>query len=60
MASFSLQHELLKNPYPMESILLQPIENGPMEHYEKGKGDKKKAISIGLQSMKPIVFLEEI
>jgi hypothetical protein len=60
LTSFSLQHELLKRPYPMESILLQPVENGPMEHYEHGRGDKKKAMEIGLKSTKPIVFLEEL
>lgn len=57
--SFSLQHELLKRPYPMESILLQPVEDGPMKHYEEGRGDKKKAINIGLLSKRSIVFLEE-
>jgi hypothetical protein len=59
MASFSLQHVLHHQPYPMESIILHPIEDGPMAHYEDGRGDKKKAMEIGLRSKRPIVFLEE-
>jgi hypothetical protein len=59
MASFSLQHVLHQRPYPMESIILHPIEDGPMAHYEEGRGDKKKAMEIGLRSKRPIVFLEE-
>ena len=60
MSSFSLQHALLQHPYPMESIILHSVEDGPMKHYHEGRGDKKKAIDIGLRSTHPIVFLEEI
>jgi hypothetical protein len=56
--AFALQHSLLQEPYPMESIHLYPVETGPLRHEQEARGDPKKAESIALHSdSQPIVFL---
>lgn len=56
MMPLSLQHVLLKSPYPMESFILHSSEEGPLQHEKKGKGDKNKANEIGKHSTERIVF----
>lgn len=57
--TLALQHALLQHPYPMESIHLLPIEEGPIRHLYEARGDPKKAEAIALHSAstEPIVFL---
>lgn len=56
----SLQHVLLKSPYPMESIILHSSEDGPLRHEKDGKGDQKKADDLGKKSKERIIFFKEI
>ena len=56
--AFALQHSLLQEPYPMESVHLYPVETGPLRHEQEARGDPKKAERIALHSdSQPIVFL---
>ena len=57
--ALALQHSLLQNPYPMESVHMYPIETGPLRHEQEARGDPKKAERIALfpDSKEPIVFL---
>lgn len=55
----SLQHVLLKRPYPMESVILHSSEEGPLRHEIQGRGDQKKADEIGKQSAERIVFFKD-
>ena len=56
--AFALQHSLLQEPYPMESVHLYPVETGPLRHQQEARGDPKKAERIALHSdSQPIVFL---
>jgi hypothetical protein len=48
--TLSLQHALLIQPYPMESVQLHPIEEGPLRHLEEARGDTKKAEEEALAS----------
>ena len=55
----ALQHSLLQPPYPMESIHLRAVEDGPIRHLYEARGDPKKAEAIALHpdATEPIVFL---
>lgn len=57
--ALALQHSLLQHPYPMESVHLRSVENGPLRHLYEARGDPKKAEAFALHpaSAEPIVFL---
>ena len=53
--TFALQHALLINPYPMESVQLHSAEEGPLRHLEEARGDNEKAELLALRQR--IAFL---
>ena len=57
--TLTLQHALLKKPYPMESVHFHSVEAGPLRHEQEARGDPKKATSFALHpdSQEPMVFL---
>jgi hypothetical protein len=55
--ALALHHTLQETPYPMESVILRPLEKGPIKHILQAKGDKKKATYLAEQSDEPILFL---
>lgn len=56
--TLALQHALLIQPYPMESVHFHPVEEGPLRHQEDARGDPKKEESLALSAWdRPMIFL---
>lgn len=55
--TFALQHALLIQPYPMESVQLHPVEEGPLRHLEEARGDNEKEEQLAVTNKQPMVFL---